>query len=296
VFHEAIGFSAARVESALADVERRLAAGPARAGVSPHAPYTVHPRLVERLVELARARGAAVAMHLAESREELQLLATGDGPFRELLEERSMWDGGTIPRGWRAMDYLHRLAAAPRALVVHGNYLAADEIEFLGGRHETMSVAFCPRTHAYFEHERYPLDTMLRAGVRVALGTDSRASNPDLSLLRDVRFAAAQFPGVSPEAWVRMATLEGARALGREPEVGSLGVGKRADMVALAWESEDDPYRAVAEDTAWPVGVWIAGKAATQSGVAIPPPQPSPPREGAGGKSFSPRPRRPGTS
>ena len=235
LFQEAIGFSAGRVESVAGDVERRLdAAAGLRAGISPHAPYTVHPLLLERLVRLAVDRRLPVAMHLAESREELQLLRDGDGPFRELLEERSMWDGSAIPRGSRPLDYLRALVEAPRALVVHGNYFDQEEIEFLGQRRERMSIAFCPRTHGYFRHEAYPLEAMLDAGVRVALGTDSRASNPDLDLLAEVRFAARRFPGVSPERWVRMATLDGAEALGLDKELGSLAPGKRTDLIAVA--------------------------------------------------------------
>jgi cytosine/adenosine deaminase-related metal-dependent hydrolase len=284
VFHEAIGFSAQRVDSVFADVERRLAAGPAGAGVSPHAPYTVHPQLVERLVQLASGRRAPVAMHLAESREELELLSTGEGPFRELLEERSMWDGAAIPQGSRPLDYLELLAPAPRALVIHGNYLAADEIEFIGQRRESTSVAFCPRTHAYFGHADYPLAAMLSAGVRVVLGTDSRASNPDLSLLKELRLAARRYPSVSPESWVRMATLEGATALGVGDEVGSLTVGKRADLFVISLEgASTDPYEDLVYTEQAPFGVWMSGSKVTSDGSSSP--LPSPPRrgEGAGG-------------
>ena len=282
VFHEAIGFSGQRIDSVYADVERRLAAGPVGAGVSPHAPYTVHPRLVERLAQLARERGAALAMHLAESREELELLATGGGPFRDLLEERSMWDGAAIPHGSRPLDYLKLLAAAPRALVVHGNYLAADEIEFIGQRRASMSVAFCPRTHAYFGHSDYPLAAMLEAGVRVVLGTDSRASNPDLSLLEEVWFAARKYLGASPETWVRMATLDGASALGVGDKVGSLTVGKRADLVAVRWES-GDPYENLIAEHSSPSRVWSKGAEVALCGSASPLPSPPHRGEGAGG-------------
>jgi cytosine/adenosine deaminase-related metal-dependent hydrolase len=182
-FQEVIGFSAARRESSFADLQQRLDnnrdSTKHRPGISPHAPYTVHPQLLERLVDEAQSRELPVAMHLAESPEELELLAAGTGPFRELLAERSMWDTAAIPRGSTPMDYLRVLARAPQALVVHGNYLATSEIEFLGRRRGQMSVVYCPRTHEFFQHNDYPLREMLAAGVRVALGTDSRASNPD---------------------------------------------------------------------------------------------------------------------
>jgi cytosine/adenosine deaminase-related metal-dependent hydrolase len=259
VFQEAIGFSAGRVDSVFADVEQRLAATEEPTGVSPHAPYTVHPQLLERLVRLAAERSIPIAMHLAESREELRLLQHGDGPFRELLEERSMWDAKAIPRGSRPLDYLKQLAEAPRSLVIHGNYLDAEEIEYLGRRRDRMSVVFCPRTHAYFQHEAYPLGAMLKAGVRVALGTDSRASNPDLDLLEEARTLVKLFPQASPDNALRMATQDGAEALGISGVAGSFKVGKRADLVAIEIRDHgDEPFEAVLSHGA-PLKVWIHG-------------------------------------
>jgi cytosine/adenosine deaminase-related metal-dependent hydrolase len=258
-FQESIGFSAQRVDSAFADLRRRLAEAAAPAGLSPHAPYTVHPRLVEQITALAAAEGISVAMHLAESPDELQLLADGDGDFRTLLEERSMWDATAIPHGSRPMDYLRRLVKAPRALVIHGNYLAADEIALAGERRETMSVVYCPRTQAYFGHPTYPLAAMRKAGVRIALGTDSRASNPDLDLLADLRFAAARFLEIDPAVWIQMATLDAARALGVGDAVGSLFPGKRADLAALPC-SVDDPLESIAYGDKLVERVWIAGQ------------------------------------
>jgi aminodeoxyfutalosine deaminase len=261
LFQEAIGFSAGRVDSVFGEVERRLDEAPSPAGISPHAPYTVHPRLSERLVELAASRGAPVAVHLAESREELELLASGSGPFRELLEERSMWDAGAIAPGTRPLDYLRQLAKAPRSLVIHGNYLAADEIEFIAQHRERMSVVYCPRTHAYFNHLPYRLEAMREAGVRVVLGTDSRASNPDLSVLEEIRQVANSFANVSPGDALRMATLDAAEALGLAQELGSLTPGKRADIVAVRVELADsDPGEAVVSATSSPRHVWLGGE------------------------------------
>jgi cytosine/adenosine deaminase-related metal-dependent hydrolase len=260
-FQESIGFSARRIDSALADLQRRFELTPPPAGFSPHAPYTVHPQLVTRIVELAGRRSAPVAMHLAESLDERDLLATGGGPFRDLLEDRSMWDGDAIPRGSRWLDYLQQLAEAPRALVIHGNYLAADEMQLLGQRRATLSVVFCPRTHAYFRHAEYPLRLLRAAGVRVALGTDSRASNPDLDLLADLRFAARarEFSAIEPAAWLRMATLDAAEALGLAAEVGSLAPGKRADLVAIACAAAEDPAAAIVRGAGRVERVWLGG-------------------------------------
>jgi len=261
LFQEAIGFSSRRIDSVYAEVQRRLDETPAPAGLCPHAPYTVHPRLLERLVELADQRGAPIAMHVAESPEELQLLEHGDGPFRELLDERSMWDAQAIPRGSRPLDYLRWLSQALRSLVIHGNYLTADEIDFIAARRDCMSVVFCPRTHAYFEHPAYPLEAMLHVGVRIALGTDSRASNPDLDILKDLALVQVKCPSIPPVELVRMVTLEAAIALGLDATVGSLAIGKRADLVAIPCESTlDDPFQAVLAASNSPRQIWLAGR------------------------------------
>jgi cytosine/adenosine deaminase-related metal-dependent hydrolase len=258
-FQEAIGFSAGRVDSVYADVEQRLDGTPGLAGVSPHAPYTVHPALLKKLVALARRRHVPIAMHLAESREELELLQHGEGPFRELLEDRGMWDADAIPLGSRPLDYLKALVAAPRAVVIHGNYLDTEEIEFLAAHRDRMSVVFCPRTHAYFEHKPYPLVQLRKAGVRVALGTDSRASNPDLNLLAEARLMVEQFPQLAPAEALQMATLSGAEALGVSDVTGSMTPGKQADLAAFAIsQASTDPHEEVLSSRE-PLAVWLAG-------------------------------------
>ncbi len=257
-FQEVIGFSAARLESAFAEVRQRLGDSRAAIGISPHAPYTVHPQLLELLVDEARSQDLPVAMHLAESPSELELLADGSGPLRELLEERSMWDAAAIPPGSIPLDYLRVLARAPRAIVVHGNYLSAAEIEFLARQRARMSVVYCPRTHAYFQHAPYPLKTMLDAGVRVALGTDSRASNPDLCLLSEMR-CVAQRHGLSPTEIVRLGTLSGAEALGWSSRIGSIRPGKWADLIAVPCGAAD-PAEAVLQHEGPPTYVWLRGQ------------------------------------
>ena len=135
-------------------------------------------------------------------------------------------------------------AKSHRALVIHGNYLDDDEIGFLAAHAEKMSIVYCPRTHAYFQHDPYPLAKMIAAGVNVAIGTDSRASNPDLSVLADMRFAAKQHPLVPPATLLRMITANAAKALGRDDEIGTLTPGKFADLAIMKLPRHDavDPH------------------------------------------------------
>ncbi len=184
------------------------------------------------MVSTALGRGACVSLHLAESREELDLLNDGKGPFQVLLEERGMWDQWVIARGSSPQDYLRMLTRAPAALVVHGNYLDHPSLAMMARHAGAMSLVYCPRSHIFFEHKPYPLPQALELGVRVCLGTDSRASNPDLSILSEMRVAHRLFPQVNSEAILRMGTLSGAEAL-RWDEVGAIKPGAWADMVAL---------------------------------------------------------------
>jgi cytosine/adenosine deaminase-related metal-dependent hydrolase len=231
-------------------------------GLSPHAPYTVHGDLLTAAIELAQKHRKPLAMHLAESREEIQLLATSRGPFRDLLEERGWWEPGAIPVGARPLDYLRSLARVERSLVIHGNYLDADEIDFLAARGEGMSVVFCPRTHLFFRHEAYPLRAMLERGVRVALGTDSRASNPDLDLRQEMRQVIDRH-GVAPEQALRLGTVAGAAALGLWYERGTIANGRIADLavVQLPSRKSADPHELLFDPDARVVATISRGRA-----------------------------------
>ncbi|MBN1853816.1 MAG: amidohydrolase family protein [Pirellulales bacterium] len=285
-FLEIIGFSRARAESAYGALRSRIArweksgserSGPGisdsegsssfhaprnRIGISPHAPYTVSVHLLEQIVDLARRENLPIAMHLAESFEELQFLDSVDGPFRDLLLERSMWDPGSVLPRSRPLDYLIRLAKAPRAIIIHGNYLSDDELEFLAARRDHMAIIYCPRTHAYFAHPPYPLARSLERGVRVALGTDSRASNPDLSLLSEMRAAYQNHPKIAPESILRMGTLSGAEALGIGNLSGSIAPGKLANIVAVPFTdaTPGDPFLFLIGSDATVSHLWLEGK------------------------------------
>ncbi len=132
-FLELLGLSAERTAENLAAAQRHLALAASenmRVGLSPHAPYTVRTELVQEATALARAAGAPLAMHLAESREELELLQCGSGPLRDLLVEFDAWDPTSFRPGSRPLDYLRLLATAPRSLIIHGTYLDDEEIAF----------------------------------------------------------------------------------------------------------------------------------------------------------------------
>lgn len=251
VFRELLGLSEDSVDAQLEIARRHLSSSPDSAsrtiaGLSPHAPYSVHPRLLQGSVELAASDGAPIAMHVAETREELELLERGTGPLAEMLRGFGVWNESLFGDRDAVPSILRTLSKATRVLVVHGNYLADGSLRFLATQPH-MSLVYCPRTHRYFGHDRYPLEKALALRINVALGTDSRASNPDLNLWEEAKLVAREHPSIASETVLEMATVNGAKALGLNAIAGRIVVGEPADLAIISFtESLLDPWSRVA--------------------------------------------------
>jgi cytosine/adenosine deaminase-related metal-dependent hydrolase len=221
----------------------------------------VHPRLFKPLIDLAAEFNAPVAVHLAETQAERQLLSDGTGELVEMLEQFGVWNPDAIPPKSRPLDYLKELVRLDRALAIHGNYFDDEEIDFLS-QHNNISVVYCPRTHAFFGHTDHPWRTMIDRGVAVAIGTDSRASNPDLSLWNELLFLRERHPQVPPRDLLQLGTQAGAQALGLDHRSGSIAVALMADIAAVSLNSEltADPYEQLFASNNEVVSTMIAGK------------------------------------
>jgi aminodeoxyfutalosine deaminase len=242
VFFELLGIGDEAIANMCKEVVAWLAKCPpgagCRAGLSPHAPYSTNAALYQAAADLAAERNLPLATHLAETTDELQFLADGTGPFLAFLKELGVWRGGIWHE--RPQDYVKRFGLFARHfLLVHCNFLPVDTPIPSEG-----TIVYCPRTHAAFGHAPHPFREFLRRGVRVALGTDSLASNPDLDLLAEMRFIHDLYPDFPGDALLRMGTLSGAEALGWAEETGSLTAGKSADLVVVPLPDADgEPHR-----------------------------------------------------
>lgn len=218
-------------------------------GWSPHAPYSVDTPIYERIIADVRARDRLVCTHLAETPDELQLLADGTGPFRELLEQWGLWDGSFIPPGCSPVAYMESLGLlACSPVLVHVNYLREGDLDRLTAA--PCHVVYCPRSHAFFGHEPHAYRAMLARGINVCIGTDSLASNDSLSILDELRFMRRRDGDLPGEQILAMGTIAGARALRRDQHVGTVTAGKRADLVVvpLAHPDADDPIDDILTD------------------------------------------------
>jgi aminodeoxyfutalosine deaminase len=214
--------------------------------LSPHAPYSVHPQLLDRAVALAARWRSPLAIHLAETRAELECLNSGTGELVDLLKGAGIWQGPLYPSGTKPLDFLRRLDHLPRAVVAHGNYLDDDEIDFLAS-HPCFTLVYCPRTHAFFGHENHPWRKLAARGGVVALGTDGRCSNPDLSIWHELQFLRGITPDADDVELLRMATIHGAIALGLDRQLGTIEPGKSSALavIRLGDARISDPYEAL---------------------------------------------------
>ena len=185
-------------------------------GLSPHAPYSLDPAVFDQAVRWCDAHRRPIAMHVAETMAERQFVEFGDGPMAKAFAALGIDAAANYPFRSDAIETICKTLASRRTpsptLVVHGNYLSHHEMDALS-KSDALSVVYCPRTHDFFDHSNYPLDALRKRGLRVVLGTDSRASNPDLNLWSDVRFASQRHPEISPLNWLSMVTDFAAKAI-----------------------------------------------------------------------------------
>ena len=223
----------------------------------PHAPYTVNPDALAKVATLANELDLVIHTHLHETAQEVADFEAA--------------------RGSRPLAKLYELGLiGPRTQCVHMTELEEDEIALLAtvGAH----VIHCPESNMKLASGRCPVGELLAAGVNVALGTDSAASNNDLSMAGEMRSAAllaklgqGDATALPAETVLEMATINGALAMGLQDEIGSLEVGKLADLVAVDFrQPETQPvYHPVSQlvyaaDAAQFTHSWVAGKSLMQ--------------------------------
>jgi len=220
---------------------------------APHAPFSVSDEPLKRIRVLADEMDLPIHIHLHETADEIE----------QSLKQYGM----------RPLQRLNQLGlVSPNLMAVHLTQVKDDEIALLAesGSH----VVHCPESNLKLASGFCPVSKLMEAGVNVALGTDSSASNNDLNMLGEMRTASLLAKGVSQNAsalsamqTVRMATINGAKALGLDQDTGSLQVGKYADIIAIDFSSLEmnpvyDPvanlvYSSSREQVS---DVWVAGK------------------------------------
>ena len=208
-----------------------------RVWLSPHAPYSTTPELLRLSTRAARQRRWPLTTHVAESEEEFRMFVEGRGPMFDWLKRngRDMSDCGSSS----PVQHLERFGClGAHLLAIHLNYLAPGDATLLARR--GVHAVHCPRSHAYFRHEAFPHEELMRESVNLCLGTDSlatvfkcRKERVELNLFTEMQTLAADVPGLWPNTLLRMVTVNAAAALGLRGRAGELSPGAWADLITI---------------------------------------------------------------
>ena len=220
------------VDLAVESIGRARPPGAPNWGLAPHAPFTASPNLYRRCEEIARRENVLLTTHLAESREEMEMFSHSRGPLADFLaclgRDNSDLHGATpVAHASEFCEF------DDRWLLVHLNEIVMDDLERLLRPKTQPHVVHCPRSREYFGHSPFKFGKFRKLGFNVCLGTDSLASNEDLSLFAEMRAFQRYRPKVSPKEILEMVTVNPARALQQENALGRIQPGFHADLIRV---------------------------------------------------------------
>lgn len=235
LFYEVLGFNhpdpAGRVNEK-AEAVRAAARPRIRPSIVPHAPYSTPPGMLQAIASLGAQEGWRLSIHLGESRDEIEFLATGRGAWRELLESVGAWNDSWKPPEAGPVEYIESFGLLnDRTLVVHAVHLTDNELKRVARAGATLVA--CPRSNRWVGVGDPPIARFYASGARVAIGTDSLASCPDLNLFAELARLRELAPQIPARALLHSATHAGAEALGFGHEHGAIQPGRRADLIAV---------------------------------------------------------------
>jgi aminodeoxyfutalosine deaminase len=215
-------------------------------GLAPHALFTASADLYRRCQEIAPQRNILLTTHLAESHEEMEMFHDASGPLYEFMKNigRPMEDcGNETP----LESFVGALGdrPIPQWIVAHLNEMTQRDFELLERSKRQFHIVNCPRSHDYFKHSHFPFERLRSLGFNICLGTDSLASNEDLSLFAEMRAFQRREPAISPEEIVKMVTINPAMALHQEKIIGRIRPGFCADLIAVQCSEGDNSFEQI---------------------------------------------------
>lgn len=257
IYQEVLTSHADRAEQVVADglasLERMRETADTRRidfGIAPGPVYACHPKVLRAVAECATEHELPLALHVAGSREEVDFVRYGSSPFsvhatdathdRQRAEQKSSYQPW-LPAGTSPVRYVYDwgVLSAPEVLAIHCVHVDDDDIQLLADN--DVAVAYCPRIHAKLGMGTAPVAKMRRAGLRVGFGTDSPCATDTTDMIEETRFGLMLTRSLFTEGRtaltaktaLELATIESARALCLDGEIGSLEAGKLADVIAI---------------------------------------------------------------
>lgn len=239
-FIEVFGFDPDRAEEIFQKAKNIQNQAAMSCSIVPHAPYSVSSKLLKRITETAYTDDSIISIHNQETESENELFIEGRGALKESLEKLGVDFSNLQPTGFNSMQStMINLPKCNKTLLVHNTYTSEEDINWLLNYFyplENKSIqknhihllyfALCPNANLYIENRLPNISMFIKNGLKMTIGTDSLASNHQLSVLEEIKTIQNHFPGISLEMLLQWAAINGAESLGFDKDLGSFEKGK----------------------------------------------------------------------
>ncbi len=230
----AFGFAVSTYETFAAQQGERL-----KQAIIPHAPYSVSSPLF-RLID-AHAGDVVISIHNQESEEENKFYTKKEGGVRDLLQTLGVDDSFFTPTGLSSLQsYLQWLSPTHPFIFVHNTYTRRQDVQFAHSRLKDVYWCLCPNANLYIENTLPDIEMFISENSNICIGTDSLASNHQLSILSELAVIKGRYPALNWETLLTWGTSNGARALQME-HIGTIEVGKKPGVVQIVGMESDAP-------------------------------------------------------
>uniref|UniRef100_A0A7V4JP67 Amidohydrolase n=1 Tax=Thermodesulfobacterium geofontis TaxID=1295609 RepID=A0A7V4JP67_9BACT len=227
-FHEVISFKGGYN---LKEIQVKSPSPNFKITYSAHAPYSVSPLLLQAIKSYNKKRKKLFCIHCAESIEEIKFLEKGEGPLLEFLKERVQWNENFVPPRVSPIKYLNSLKLLDEdTLLVHVIHIDEKDLEIL--KNTKPKICICLKSNLFIGVGIPRLKELLSAGLDVCIGTDSLASNDQISIWEEMKTIYTYYPDISPEEILKIATFKGAKVLGFD-KMGAILAGYNPNMLVV---------------------------------------------------------------
>jgi cytosine/adenosine deaminase-related metal-dependent hydrolase len=206
-----------------------------QSSIVPHAPYSVSENLWNEMIPFFS--GKTISIHNQETAQEDLFFLEGKGDFTKMFELMKIDNSFYKTKKIRSVEsYFKKLSAAKSVILVHNTFTKQEDLDFINehkNKEQLISFCFCPNANLYIENTLPPVDLFLKNDCQIILGTDSLGSNHQLNILEEIKTIVKNFPEIKTEILLKWATINGAKALQMEDEIGSFEKGKKPGIILI---------------------------------------------------------------
>ncbi|HRB30008.1 MAG TPA: amidohydrolase family protein [Ferruginibacter sp.] len=200
--------------------------------VCPHAPYSVSKNLFA-LINI-HTKGQVISIHNQETKAENDFYQNKSGNFLNLYKSLGIDIGGFEPTGKTSLkSWLPYFTQGQNIIAVHNNFINNEDVLFTKSQNNKLHFCLCANANRYIENVLPPVNLLIKNNCSIVIGTDSLASNYALSMMDEINILQKHFPQINLETLLQWATINGAKALGMDDELGSFEKGKKPGVVIV---------------------------------------------------------------